>query len=139
MLDHVIDDPALQLQRYDFEQEDGDGQRDQTQLVPTARFQNITVYVPRHCGSEPGGCGSAKHASAVGGGLDYATHDHTIATTVTAIVAVASQPMIRSPSGSVNPAMIERRIVRHISVTITGTATTPFRWRCRWDRRPPRR
>ena len=42
------------------------------------------------------------------------------------MVAVVSQPMICSDSGSVKPAMIDRRLVRNIIVTITGTATTPF-------------
>ena len=41
------------------------------------------------------------------------------------MVAVAGQPVICSDSGSVNPAMIDRRLVRNIIVTITGTATTP--------------
>jgi len=60
-------------------------------------------------------------------GPNYATHDQIIATTVVAIVAVASQPMICSAGGSVNLAMTARRIVMNIIVTINGTATTPFR------------
>src|SRR5208282_3167217 len=57
------------------------------------------------------------------GDLGYASHEQTIATAVTAIAAVASQPIICIGRGSVNSAMIERRIVRSIIVTITGTAT----------------
>ena len=45
VLDEVVDHPALQLERHDFEQKHGDGQHHQGQLVPTARFQNIAVYV----------------------------------------------------------------------------------------------
>jgi hypothetical protein len=45
---------------------------------------------------------------------------------VIAIAAVATQPITRSGSGSVNPAMIDRRMVRHIIMTITGAATAPF-------------
>jgi hypothetical protein len=59
-------------------------------------------------------------------GLGYFTHDQIIATTVVAIVAVASQPMICS-TGGMNLAMTVRRIVINIIVTINGTATTPFR------------
>src|SRR5215472_6749088 len=60
-------------------------------------------------------------------GLGYFTHDQIIATTVIAIVAVASQPMICSAVGRVNLAMTVRRIVINIIVTINGTATTPLR------------
>ena len=49
-----------------------------------------------------------------------------MATVVTAIVAVASQPITSNSGGNVNPAMIDRRMVRSIIVTMTGTATTPF-------------
>jgi len=49
-----------------------------------------------------------------------------MATVVTAIVAVPTQPTISSDSGNVNPAVIDRRLVRSIIVTITGTATTSF-------------
>lgn len=56
----------------------------------------------------------------------YSSHDPIIATTVAAIVAVASQPITRSGNGSVNPAMIDCRMVSRIIMTITGTATTPF-------------
>ena len=49
-----------------------------------------------------------------------------MATVVIPIVAVATQPIARSGSGSVNPAMIDRRMVRHIIMTITGAATAPF-------------
>jgi hypothetical protein len=58
----------------------------------------------------------------------YPSQDATIAMVVAAIVAVASQPRTSSGSGSgsVNPAMIDRRMARSIIVTITGTATTPF-------------
>ena len=59
-------------------------------------------------------------------GLGYFNHDQIIATTVVAIVAVASQPMICSTGGRVNLAMTVRRIVMNIIVTISGTATTPF-------------
>jgi hypothetical protein len=64
-----------------------------------------------------------EHATAAGAGLDYATHDHATVTTV-APLSVASQPM--TGSGSVKPAMIDRRMVSSIIATITGTATTPF-------------
>ena len=40
-------------------------------------------------------------------GLDHCSHDQIIATTVAVIVAVASQPMICSAGGSVNPAMAD--------------------------------
>jgi hypothetical protein len=56
----------------------------------------------------------------------YSNQDTTIATAAAAIVAVASQPITCSASGNVNPAMTDRRMVRRIIMTITGTATTPF-------------
>jgi hypothetical protein len=58
--------------------------------------------------------------------LGYSSQDATIATTVAAIAAVANQPITFSANGSVNPAMIDRRIVSRIIMTITGTATMPF-------------
>jgi hypothetical protein len=65
--------------------------------------------------------------SPLGGSVSfgYPSQDATIAMVVAAIVAVASQPRTSSGSGSVNPAMIDRRMARSIIVTITGT-TTPF-------------
>src|SRR5579863_8876377 len=53
MLDRIVDNSPLQLQWYDFEQEHSDGQRQETQLVPTTRLRNITVYVARHRGQRP--------------------------------------------------------------------------------------
>jgi hypothetical protein len=64
------------------------------------------------------------HAAA---GFDYFNQDQIIATTVIAIVAVASQPMMCNAGGKVKRAIIERRVVINIIVTIHGTATTPFK------------
>ncbi|SAK99149.1 hypothetical protein AWB81_05679 [Caballeronia arationis] len=50
-----------------------------------------------------------------------------IATTVADITTVAAQPRTRSGMGSVKPPMMAERIDRCIMMTITGTATTPFR------------
>jgi hypothetical protein len=72
-------------------------------------------------------CGRATAGFTPRPGFDYFNHDQIIATTVVAIVAVASQPMICSAGVRVNPAMTVRRIVINIIVTINGTATTPFR------------
>ena len=72
-------------------------------------------------------CGRATAGFTPRPGFDYFNHDQIIATTVVAIVAVASQPMICSAGVRVNPAMTVRRVVINIIVTINGTATTPFR------------
>src|SRR3954469_244009 len=48
VLGEVVDDPALQLERHDFEQKYGDSQHHQPQLVPAARFQNVAEYVAGH-------------------------------------------------------------------------------------------
>jgi hypothetical protein len=58
--------------------------------------------------------------------LGYPSQDAIKPTVAAAIVAVAAHPMINNGSGSVNSAMIDRRMVSHIIITITGTATTPF-------------
>src|SRR3954466_12829829 len=50
VLGEVIDDPALQLERHDFEQKYGNGHPPQPQLVPAARFQNVAEYVAGHFG-----------------------------------------------------------------------------------------
>jgi hypothetical protein len=41
VLDQIVDDPALQFERDDFEQKDADCQRQQQKLVETARTQHI--------------------------------------------------------------------------------------------------
>lgn len=41
MLDKIVDDPALQFERYNFEQKYGDRQRQQQKLVQTARREHI--------------------------------------------------------------------------------------------------
>jgi uncharacterized membrane protein len=58
--------------------------------------------------------------------LDYSNHDTTMATTVAALARVASQPITCSERGNVKLATIAGRLVRHIFITMTGTATTPF-------------
>jgi hypothetical protein len=44
MLDAVVDEPALQLQGYDFEQEYSKSHQDQKNLMEGARFYDILVY-----------------------------------------------------------------------------------------------
>jgi hypothetical protein len=56
----------------------------------------------------------------------HASQLATIATTVAAMAEVASQPITCSRRGGVNPAMMVRRIVSRIIMTMTGTATTPL-------------
>jgi hypothetical protein len=48
MFDEIVDDPALQFERHDFEQEYADGQQHDDQLVPSARCQNIAEDVAGH-------------------------------------------------------------------------------------------
>src|ERR1700737_264208 len=50
VLDEVVEDPALQLERHDLEQKYTDGKQQEEQLVPTARLQNIAEYVAGHFG-----------------------------------------------------------------------------------------
>jgi hypothetical protein len=50
VLDEVVDDPALQLERHDLEQKYTDGQQQEKYLVPAARLQNIAEYVGGHFG-----------------------------------------------------------------------------------------
>ncbi len=45
VLDEVVDDPALQLERRDFEQKHRDGQHHQRQLMPKAGCQDIAVDI----------------------------------------------------------------------------------------------
>ena len=47
MLDQIVDDPALQFERDDFEQKDADCQRQQQKLVETARTQHIAEDTAR--------------------------------------------------------------------------------------------
>jgi hypothetical protein len=56
----------------------------------------------------------------------YASHAQIIATAIAALAIVASQPITCIGSGRVKPAMVDRRLVRSIIVSITGTATTLF-------------
>jgi hypothetical protein len=86
VFDEVVNDPPLQLERYDFEQEDDNRQHRQAQLVPAAfsqyvakdiagncncvareawRYRSFPRY--RQCGIERAICGAAKHDNFVMG------------------------------------------------------------------------
>jgi hypothetical protein len=47
VLDQIVDDSPLEFERYHFEQEDGDRQRQQQQLVHGARLQYVAKDVAR--------------------------------------------------------------------------------------------